>query len=312
MRLDRVALCLLVVLVRPAVAAPVPQLGVEPGLTARVAQFAMAKMPESARAQLQPFAWLASERLQSLPPLAGGDPAEQLALIFKQAGESGLTADMLASAARAAVRLSLPEGDGAFVNLKTAVALRSELSEVDLGVVPSVKNAASFAAELAIQGKALAEETTAASSDASKLAPLRGRAASLATRSVMGVWVSLLPYQKKPAEKSAETPTAGAGNTAAPQGGTDGVVGGDLAAPPVNLPHVTVVPVPVSPVVEPEPEPAPPPGPRLPVRYIGNSNSKKFHRLDCRFLPAPANQVPFPSRDDALRQGFQPCKVCKP
>ena len=50
------------------------------------------------------------------------------------------------------------------------------------------------------------------------------------------------------------------------------------------------------------------------VYYIGNARSKKFHRQDCAFAQqiSPSNRVQFRSRDEAIRQGYQPCKVCNP
>ena len=46
--------------------------------------------------------------------------------------------------------------------------------------------------------------------------------------------------------------------------------------------------------------------------YIGNKNSKKFHRQDCRALPAEKNRVYFDSRDKAIQNGYDPCKICNP
>lgn len=47
-------------------------------------------------------------------------------------------------------------------------------------------------------------------------------------------------------------------------------------------------------------------------RYIGNKNSKKFHKPDCRYLPALQNRVYFKTRDEATKAGYVPCKICKP
>jgi micrococcal nuclease len=46
--------------------------------------------------------------------------------------------------------------------------------------------------------------------------------------------------------------------------------------------------------------------------YVGNARSKKFHRADCRYAAemSPANRVELGSREEALRQGYVPCKVC--
>lgn len=48
--------------------------------------------------------------------------------------------------------------------------------------------------------------------------------------------------------------------------------------------------------------------------YIGNKNSKKFHLPDCQWTEkiAPGNRVYFKSRDEAIKAGYEPCKVCKP
>jgi hypothetical protein len=46
--------------------------------------------------------------------------------------------------------------------------------------------------------------------------------------------------------------------------------------------------------------------------FIGNTRSLKFHKPDCKYLPAEKNRVYFQTRDEAISQGFVPCKVCKP
>lgn len=48
--------------------------------------------------------------------------------------------------------------------------------------------------------------------------------------------------------------------------------------------------------------------------YIGNENSKKFHRPDCNSVEkmSESNKVMFNSRKDAINQGYGPCGVCKP
>lgn len=46
--------------------------------------------------------------------------------------------------------------------------------------------------------------------------------------------------------------------------------------------------------------------------YIGNKNSKKFHRPDCRMLPAEQNRVEFSNREDAISSGYSPCGICNP
>ena len=46
--------------------------------------------------------------------------------------------------------------------------------------------------------------------------------------------------------------------------------------------------------------------------YIGNKNSKIFHRPGCGSLPAEKNRVEFSSRDDAISSGYSPCGSCEP
>lgn len=46
--------------------------------------------------------------------------------------------------------------------------------------------------------------------------------------------------------------------------------------------------------------------------YLGNPNSMKFHHANCRTIKHPENFVPFDSRDEAIAEGYAPCRVCKP
>ena len=48
--------------------------------------------------------------------------------------------------------------------------------------------------------------------------------------------------------------------------------------------------------------------------FIGNARSHKFHRPGCRWAKniSHANRVCFKSRQDAIDQGYTPCKVCRP
>ena len=48
------------------------------------------------------------------------------------------------------------------------------------------------------------------------------------------------------------------------------------------------------------------------TKYIGNKNSKKFHRSTCSSLPIPSNQVIFNSREAAISAGYVACKKCNP
>ncbi|HUV03547.1 MAG TPA: Ada metal-binding domain-containing protein [Armatimonadota bacterium] len=46
--------------------------------------------------------------------------------------------------------------------------------------------------------------------------------------------------------------------------------------------------------------------------YIGNKRSLKFHLPTCRYLPAEKNRVYFNTREEAINEGYVPCKICKP
>lgn len=46
--------------------------------------------------------------------------------------------------------------------------------------------------------------------------------------------------------------------------------------------------------------------------YIGNKKSKKFHRPDCKTLPAQKNRVYFTEKDEAFKKGYSPCGNCLP
>lgn len=48
------------------------------------------------------------------------------------------------------------------------------------------------------------------------------------------------------------------------------------------------------------------------IRYIGNRNSRVFHREDCNGLPAEQNRVYFDARDAAVSAGYTACGKCKP
>lgn len=48
--------------------------------------------------------------------------------------------------------------------------------------------------------------------------------------------------------------------------------------------------------------------------YVGNMNTKRFHRPDCRSVNEmhPNNKTPIGSREEAIAAGYVPCKRCKP
>lgn len=46
--------------------------------------------------------------------------------------------------------------------------------------------------------------------------------------------------------------------------------------------------------------------------YIGNKNTKVFHRDTCSYLPDPKNRVTFTTRDEAINAGYRSCRKCNP
>ncbi len=50
------------------------------------------------------------------------------------------------------------------------------------------------------------------------------------------------------------------------------------------------------------------------VIFIGNSKTLKFHLPYCQWARRinPANKVYFKSREEALKRGYKPCKICNP
>lgn len=54
--------------------------------------------------------------------------------------------------------------------------------------------------------------------------------------------------------------------------------------------------------------------PEDPCAYVGNKNSKKFHRAACEWVAQmhPGNKVCFSNRQEALNAGYEPCKSCNP
>jgi micrococcal nuclease len=48
--------------------------------------------------------------------------------------------------------------------------------------------------------------------------------------------------------------------------------------------------------------------------YVGNSNTMKFHRPTCRYVPEISlqNIVSISDRDAAVSGGYEPCKICNP
>jgi len=48
--------------------------------------------------------------------------------------------------------------------------------------------------------------------------------------------------------------------------------------------------------------------------YVGNRRTGVFHRPGCRYVKMmnPENKVYFHSREEAIRKGYRPCKICNP
>lgn len=49
-------------------------------------------------------------------------------------------------------------------------------------------------------------------------------------------------------------------------------------------------------------------------KYIGSKNSNKFHDPSCKWAKkiSDYNKITFNNRNDAIKQGYQPCKFCNP
>ena len=132
-----------------------------------------------------------------------------------------------------------------------------------------------------------------------------------------------------PEETNESVGTASPTESAAPETSVDSRPASEPAEPDTETaPHLPVTEAPemkapteptaVTDSAEPETEPPPdrtltePPEPPAAITYIGNKNSKKFHLPTCSSLPAEKNQVYFQSRDEAVREGYEPCKRCNP
>lgn len=46
--------------------------------------------------------------------------------------------------------------------------------------------------------------------------------------------------------------------------------------------------------------------------YHGNVKTKKFHRHGCRYYSCRNCLANFKTREEAIKAGYYPCKVCKP
>ncbi len=52
----------------------------------------------------------------------------------------------------------------------------------------------------------------------------------------------------------------------------------------------------------------------LAAYYVGNARTYKFHVSNCRYVGQmnEGNKVYFDSRDEAINNGYVPCKICRP
>ena len=48
------------------------------------------------------------------------------------------------------------------------------------------------------------------------------------------------------------------------------------------------------------------------AHYVGNSRSRVFHRIDCRYASCANCNVAFATRDDAINRGYRPGGCCNP
>lgn len=48
--------------------------------------------------------------------------------------------------------------------------------------------------------------------------------------------------------------------------------------------------------------------------YVASANANKFHKTTCRWAKkiSDYNKITFNNRNEAINQGYQPCKVCNP
>lgn len=66
--------------------------------------------------------------------------------------------------------------------------------------------------------------------------------------------------------------------------------------------------------IDPPKKPAPEAKARVTVSYIGNRRSHIFHRAGCHYVRRmnEGNKVEFDNRDEAIDEGYRPCKKCRP
>jgi hypothetical protein len=101
-----------------------------------------------------------------------------------------------------------------------------------------------------------------------------------------GALAVYLGYEELQAEKEAETPPF------------------DSVHPPTQAPETECQPAlkPAEPQAEQTPSP----------KFLGNTDTYVFHSLSCNFAQGKNCTLQFTDRDEAISQGYKPCKVCTP
>lgn len=272
-------------------------LATEPALTARLAEMTLLKLPPEIRAQITAVEPDLRERLQMMPVLPTTDPAAQLKHIFNQTRDNVASAELLAAASRAVVGLVFAQASESqtWRLFSEAVALRTQWGDVALLSTNPVEDPAAFASALAASSQKLQTEVSAAygSGDGEMLTKLRKQSAGQAVQKLADVWAAMLAMQAHPAKTAALPAASGPASQK------------DSGDAPVPSPQVIDAPAPAPAHVI-----APQPAAR--ATYVGNKESKKFHKPGCRFGPGAANSVALSSRQQAVNLGYTPCRVCKP
>ena len=64
----------------------------------------------------------------------------------------------------------------------------------------------------------------------------------------------------------------------------------------------------------PPPAPGASTAPAPKAMFVASAKSKVYHRPTCRYAQrvSPSNLITFSSREEAEKEGYRPCKTCKP
>ncbi|MCC6485243.1 MAG: hypothetical protein IT209_10395 [Armatimonadetes bacterium] len=266
--------------------------GCEPALTARLAEITLLKLPPDVRAQIAPLELDLRARLQTLPLFKSDDLRSQLQLIFKQSKDNVASADLLAAAARSVVALAFEklqneENGAGFLN---AVALQTQLSDAPQLTTQPVTDPTAAAESLSSKSAKLRSDVLSATKtgDSASLAALRKGCVGWVAQSLADAWAGMLSIQAHPQVSKTVTDD--------PEGDTNNKTVLQTGAPPSSAQAPSGS--------------GPSSGGK--AMYIGNKQSKKFHKPGCRMGPGPSNSVPLYSRQEAIDGKYTPCRVCKP